>query len=94
MRFFLGKPGEWRIIEPQLIDDHTVSTHKMPLSVVCRLILEDTETKVYLVGIQPARLDPNSELSSKVKKTADRFIMNILKAQKTLSSNNYNHTTD
>ncbi len=76
---FLGKPGEWRIIEPQLIDDHTVSTHKMPLSVVCRLILEDTETKVYLVGIQPARLDPNSELSSKVKKNSRQIHYEYLK---------------
>lgn len=74
---FSGKPGEWRFIDPQFIDDKTVSTHKMPLNVVCRLIKEDTKAEVYLAGIQPRSLKPERGLSPDVKKTADSIIAEI-----------------
>jgi len=74
---FSGKPGEWRFIDPQFIDDMSLSTHKMPLNLVCRLIKEDTGAEVYLAGIQPCSLEPGTELSPAVKKTADLLIAEI-----------------
>ena len=50
-----------------------VSTHKIPLPLLARLISEGARTKVWLLGIQPASLRPGNGLSAIVAATVDQL---------------------
>lgn len=50
-----------------------VSTHKIPLPLVARLITEGTATRVWLFGLQPASLRPGNGLSAIVAASIERL---------------------
>lgn len=76
---FSGAVGEWRFVKPEQLEDSTVSTHKMPLNLVCQLIKEDVGADIYLIGIQPESLEPGSKLTDTVKNEADKIVSAINK---------------
>ncbi len=68
-----------------------ISTHKISLSLIARMIECKGKTHVWLLGIQPATLKPGSLLSAEVNKTADTILRLI---QNELSSGENNSSSD
>jgi len=69
------EPGEIRIIDEGKIDEFTVSTHSIPLSVFVGYLREFVE-EVIIIGIQPKKFEGNP--SEEVKRAGKRLI-DILK---------------
>jgi hydrogenase 3 maturation protease len=74
---FGGAPGESRLIDSEHIPEPSLSTHRVPLPVISRILYEDTQAKVYFIGIQPKSVEHKAELSEEVKSAADALIRHI-----------------
>ena len=66
-------PGEYRIIPRHAIEDVSLGTHQLPLSLLIDF-LSDTAGRIILIGIQPKRTSTGEELSLPVRKGADRLL--------------------
>lgn len=71
---FGGQPGECRLLEPQLINQSTLSTHTFPLPVLASIIKEDTGSEIYFLGIQSSTMQLGEGLSPPVKTTAHKLV--------------------
>lgn len=68
---FGGKPGEFRIIPLDRVNQQTVmSTHSFPLSVTFSIIKEDTGAELVVLGIEPGSMDFAEGLTPEVKDSA------------------------
>jgi hydrogenase 3 maturation protease len=74
---FGGSPGELCLIDSGHIPESSLSTHSMPLSVISRILYEDTKAKIYFIGIQPESVEHREGLSCQVKSAADELIKHI-----------------
>ena len=73
------EPGSVKIIEPREIRERTISTHKIPLSMVMRQ-LEANST--YYIVAQPKDVEFGTEPSKEIKKAAkkaSRMVLEILR---------------
>ena len=71
-------PASYRIVKPEHIGVMTMSTHNMPLSLLVSYINQFCR-EVLLLGIQPKRIEFNTELSVELSKAGDevaRLIVN------------------
>ena len=69
---FGGKPGEVKIISVEEIDNYTVSTHTIPLSLFVYL-LEKENIKVTIIGIQKKGINFNEPISSEIMEAMDEI---------------------
>ncbi len=74
---FGGAPGELRLIDDQHIPEVSLSTHSVPLPVISRILFEDTQAKIYFIGIQPKSVEHQEGLSAEVKLAADVLVKHI-----------------
>ncbi|MFH0917819.1 MAG: hydrogenase 3 maturation endopeptidase HyCI [Candidatus Omnitrophota bacterium] len=74
---FGGVPGELRLIDAEHIPQASLSTHSVPLSVVSRILHEDTLAKIYFIGIQPKSVEHQDGLSKEVSLAADALIRHV-----------------
>ncbi len=75
---FDGVPGDVREIKENEIDNLTISTHTLPLSIFSHMLKMDTNIKVRIIGIKPENISYGKGLTESVKKSADNII-NYLK---------------
>ena len=68
---FGSQPGEIALLKLDSIDE-TISTHKIPLSMLMALIQSEGK-KAYLVGIQPESLDFGRDISETIKAILERI---------------------
>jgi hydrogenase 3 maturation protease len=66
-------PGEYRIIPRNKIEDASMGTHQLPLSLFIDF-LSDTAIRIILIGIQPERAGTGEEISLPVREGADRLV--------------------
>lgn len=66
-------PGEFRIIGEDQIEDVSIGTHNLPLSLLMGYLSEHAE-QVIFIGIQPGVLSEGGELSPEVTRGADHLI--------------------
>ena len=66
-------PGEYRIIPRHKIEDVSMGTHQLPLSLFIDF-LSDTAGRIILIGIQPERAGTGEEISLPVREGADRLV--------------------
>ena len=66
-------PGEYRIIPRDKIEDVSIGTHQLPLSLLIDF-LSDSAERIILIGIQPECSAPGEEISPAVRKGADRLV--------------------
>ena len=71
---FGGAPGEVRIIPESAVPDVIHSTHNFPLTVVSRMISDDTGAEVFFVGIQYENMSYGEVLTSEVRASAEKLI--------------------
>lgn len=63
------KPGTIFIVDPEKIANTDVSTHRMPLSMLCRFLEESIGCRVLIIGIEPERVELDILLSKIVQKS-------------------------
>ncbi|MDO8872513.1 MAG: hydrogenase maturation peptidase HycI [Methanoregula sp.] len=66
-------PGEYRIIPRHKIEDVSIGTHQLPLSLLIDF-LSDTVERIILIGIQPECAGTGEGISPPVKRGADQFL--------------------
>lgn len=71
---FGGQPGEYRLLEPAVLDGVVLSTHAGSLRMLSDYLEARTGARVAVLAIQPERLDPGSGLSPRVAESVDRVI--------------------
>jgi len=74
------KPGEFRVIPPEKIDEFSLTTHNISLSLLISY-LEGCVEEIFVIGIQPSKIEDSNRMSKKVYQSATR-IMAILKDKK------------
>jgi len=76
---FEGRPGEARLIKPEMISGISISTHNIPLSVLAEVIEKTVGARVMLLAIQPRRIAFGEEMSVEVQRSARRIARMLLK---------------
>lgn len=71
---FGGAAGDVRLIPGDSIPGNILSTHGFPMSIVSKVILEDTGSSVFFIGIQQDSVAFGEGLSPEVKKSAHEII--------------------
>lgn len=65
------KPGSIFIVDPKKIIDEDVSTHRMPLSMLVKFLIENIGTKVLILGIEPGIVDLDTPISKIIIKSVN-----------------------
>jgi hydrogenase maturation protease HycI len=68
---FGGEPGEYRLIDPDRVDDGAVSTHATTALLV-RYLRGATGAELYFLGFQPFRMDFGTAVSTVVARGVER----------------------
>lgn len=75
------KPGVLFEVNPDLIDDNEISTHRMPLNMLYLFLQKSMKTKIMIIGRQSENMVLDVSLSKKLIKSADiltNYIISIL----------------
>ncbi len=78
--FMEKRAGETAIIGINEITGVSFSSHSMSLSVLGKYLSQEIGANVYILGIQAANIDFGSEISPKVRDSAD-YIFEIIKKE-------------
>ncbi|WEU40990.1 MAG: hydrogenase maturation peptidase HycI [Candidatus Odinarchaeum yellowstonii] len=82
----LGRePGWIEFVEEDRILNTSFSTHQMPLSLLVEYFKSETQSKIYLLGIQPLNNSLGEGLTPEVNAAKRRIVKLILKYFKKLS---------
>lgn len=74
----MGLPaGSMELLYEDTISVKAMTTHKMPLPLISRLIREETGADVVICGIQPENVDFGAGMSVSVKETCELIIKTI-----------------
>lgn len=73
-------PGEIRIVDRELLNVFTMSTHALPLSLVIDYLEERTK-EVFLIGIQPKDMRLKEGMTAELKEAKNK-ILKLLKSGK------------
>lgn len=71
---FKGKTGEVRLFSPKNLEDVKISTHSIPISLVNEFI---PNAKIFVIGIQPKKIEPKTELSREMQQKLPRIISQV-----------------
>ncbi len=73
-------PGMISIVAREKISDAGVSTHHIPLTYLIRYLEESIGSRVLVVGVEPATLEPGAPMTPAVKKAAETVSEFLLEA--------------
>lgn len=74
------KPGTISSVDPDKIAGQKISSHRLPLSMLVEYLETETEAKINLIGIQPARIGLGETMSKPVKEAVNELVRNLKKA--------------
>jgi hydrogenase 3 maturation protease len=74
------KPGTASIVDLNTITGPSIFSHRLPLSIFADYLRAHDETKIILIGIQPANARVGAEMSKEVKSAVDETSGTILKS--------------
>lgn len=67
------RPGEFRVIPPERIEEVAMSTHRLPFSLLISYLSPVAE-RILFIGIEPASIKDGEGLSPAVRKGADSLL--------------------
>jgi len=73
------KPGAASLVDLSSITGPSIFSHRLPLSIFADYLRAHVETKIILIGIQPANARIGSEMNDHIKKAVDEVSSAILK---------------
>ncbi len=79
-------PGHIALLRIEDLEDTSISTHKVSLAVLARLLESTGEKRVYLLGIQPGQLQWGHEVEEPLPTAVARFVAELSSAQKAARS--------
>jgi len=68
-----GKPGEMVVWEPKRLRKGEFSTHHLSLSLLASMIQSETGAKLFIIGVQPARIKLGEGLSPPVERALEKL---------------------
>lgn len=71
------EPGTIFIADPKMIENTDVSTHRMPLSMLCRFMEESIGCKVIIIGIEAKEVDLDITVSKSVQNSTELLINHL-----------------
>jgi len=69
--------GEAKLVSAENIGGLTVSTHNLPLNLFAEYLQEETKAEIILLAVQPKKIDYNTEITSELRKAAERLSEDI-----------------
>jgi hydrogenase 3 maturation protease len=78
---FKGKPGEFREIDPDSVKKQSLSTHRMPLTMMIDYLRSRIDFELVFIGVQPKQTGfdiPVSDECRRAVKEVNRFIISSL----------------
>ncbi len=72
------QPGQMTLLDPDLIDGITASTHNFPLSMLAGYIRQEMNCEVRIIGIQPLGNDQFTPLSAVVETAVQDLVEEFL----------------
>ncbi len=69
-----GRPGTISIVDPSMIEDDEISTHRIPLVRLVEFIEATIPSRVILLGIEAVSFEENRGLSKKVRKSVTEIV--------------------
>lgn len=78
---FSGDPGDLVIEDPKKIDDMALTTHRIPLPIMLKLVNEKCDVNIssVLIGVQPKSNVLGSNMTQKVKDVSDSLVFLMYK---------------
>ncbi len=76
---FGAEPGAVIFTDSSAAVGQSISTHRLPLSVLSNYLRNQTSAKVFLVGIQPSRAEIGGKMSEKVTGTVEEITKILVK---------------
>jgi hydrogenase 3 maturation protease len=74
------KPGEARLVFPEQVDDFpAITTHVLPLRILCEYITQATKARIGLLLIQPGKTEFGEGLTPEVQEAAKKITRMLLK---------------
>ncbi len=71
---FGGKPGEWKLFQPEELAGDGFSTHNASLSLFCSYIEQSIPVRIVILGMQPMTLEFEKGLSPAVAEATEKLI--------------------
>ncbi len=68
-----GRPGEIIIWGPERLREADFSTHHLSLPLLASMIKSDTKADIFVIGVQPDKIDLGEGLSSQVESALERL---------------------
>ena len=76
------KPGNISIIKPDGIKETDISSHRMPLKLLCEYLRNETGADILIIGVEPYNMKEGSNFSDPVNKSIQEvvgFLKEVLK---------------
>jgi hydrogenase 3 maturation protease len=73
------EPGCVMLIDPDVINGISFSTHMLPLKIMLEYLKKEIEFKISIFGVQVSNLDYDGKISSAIKKTINEVTSVLLK---------------
>jgi hydrogenase 3 maturation protease len=67
------KPGSILLIDPQVVEGVSFSTHMLPVKMIVDYFLESLKCEIIIIGIQPKSLEFGEIVSEEVKKSTKQI---------------------
>jgi len=67
-----GRPGEIVIRKPERLREADFSTHHLSLPLLASMIKSDTKADIFVIGVQPDKIELGEGLSSQVESALER----------------------
>jgi hydrogenase 3 maturation protease len=68
-----ARPGAVAVLEREQIAAYAPTTHRMPLSLVMKVVQRRTGADVFLIAVQPSRVDFGAATTPEVSETVERL---------------------
>ncbi|HQL65776.1 MAG TPA: hydrogenase 3 maturation endopeptidase HyCI [bacterium] len=66
------KPGHISIIKPDRIKETDISSHRMPLKLLCEYLRDETGADILIIGVEPYNIKEGSNFSDPVNKSIQK----------------------
>ena len=73
------KPGSSKLVKPNQITGHAISTHALPLRIFCEYLTKTTKAKIALLAVQPKDTSFGEGMTAELKETAKHLSGVLLK---------------
>lgn len=73
------KPGSSKLVKPNQIIGHAISTHALPLWMFCEYLARTTKAKIALLAIQPKDTSFGEGMTPELKETVEHLSSVLLK---------------